>query len=424
MEMETLKTDVANMNEFEFTNWIEETFLDGLNKIQICEYFKKLYDEVNKINKTLRVTSIAARTGEISRNPQLHGFLFEKLHVYIFNAKAALAHKNFRAYVLPIDGGGFGKNSVDISIRELGTNKILRNYQAKCCANAEAAIKAFEHGDYRNQRYLVCEGQVEDVKKACSSYKSVVDCIEYDGISSNPLNYSKVKEMQYAMQSGDFSNVDLSMYNRREMIKAGLMAVGESLAIDALFRGVSLAVKHLFLHTETGFKEDFLYEVKELGWDAVKLALSAELNTEIGLKKEYLPNFLKELPNEQIGTVSYIICGLFVDVLRAGCGYATGEYSEVEAYAQVIRSVIKNVCALVGGGVAGLLTEGTGTVWGSVFGGVLGELLVNKIGQERLEKAAQGCIALKDKGKEIYLSSIEKISEFMGKEKQVVLEGI
>lgn len=422
MEMETLKTDVANMNELEFANWIEETFLDGFNKIQICEYFKKIYDEVNNINKMLRETSIAARTGEISRNPQLHGFLFEKLHVYIFNAKATLAHKNFRAYVLPIDGGGFGKNSVDLSIRENG--KIMRNYQGKCCMNAEASIKAFAHGDYRNQRYLVCEGQVEDVKKACSSYKTVVDCIEYDGISSKPLNYSQVKEMQYALQSGDFTNVDLSIFTRKEMILMGIDAVGKSIVIDALFRIASLTVRHVFLHTETGLKEDILHEAKELGWDAAKLALSVELNTEIGLKNKYIPNFLKELPNEQIGMVSYGICGLFVDVLRAGCGYATGQYSEVEAYAQVIRSVIKNVCALVGGGVAGLLTEGTGTVWGSVFGGVLGELLVNKIGQERLEKAAQGCIALKDKGKEIYLSSIEKISEFIGKEKQVVLEGI
>lgn len=422
--MEFIKTDVIGMHELEFAEWIEQTFLEGLSKIQICAYFKNLSDNVDHINKILRETSIAERTGEISRNPQLHGFLFEKLHAYTFNAKAALAHKNFRAYVLPIDGGGFGKNSVDISIRELGTNKILRNYQAKCCVNADATIKAFEHGDYHNQRYLVCKNQVEEVKKSCSSCKSVIDCIEYDGISSTPQKYSQVKEIQNAMQSGDFSNVDLSMWSNKELALIGIECVGKTVAVDAIFRAVFLFIDHALLHTEIGMKEDIIYNAKELGWDAVKATLIESLIVAIGKKSKYVPDFLKNLPADQVGPVSYAICGLIVDVIRVGYGYSAGDYSEVEAYAQVIRSLIKNVCTLAGGGVAGFFTEGAGTILGSLAGGILGEIIVNKIGEEKLEKAAQGCIVLKNKVKEIYVNGVENLQELIGKQSSFDLEVI
>lgn len=423
--MEKLENDGIDMDELDFAEEIKRTFLNGLNQIQICEYFKKLNDNVININKILRETSIASRTGEISRNPQLHGFLFEKLHVYTFNAKAALAHKNFRAYVLPVDGGGFGKNSVDISIRELGTNKVLRNYQAKCCKDVESTVKAFEQGNYRNQRYLVCKNQVEDVKQLSSSGKSVGDFIEYDGIRSTPQKYSEVKEIQYALQSGDFENVDLSMWSAQELTLMGIEAVGKEVCVDAILRVVILVINHALLHTKTGIQEDIVFNAKELGWDAVKCFINTGLKSVIGTKAKYLPDFLKNVSADQIRIITCVSSELLVDVVRAGYNYHVGKYSDVEASTLIVRSVIKGVCALTGAAIAGVFTEGVGVEVGRILGEMLGEVILYEIGQERLEKAVQGCIALGNKGKEIYQIGIDEINKlFTTKEKVVVMEGI
>ena len=416
--------DVLTHDELELANWIEKNFLDGMNKTQICSYFMDLQNKVEKINIALRESSLAISTGVISKNPQLHGFLFEKIHVYTFNVKAALAHKNFRAFVLPIDGGGFGKNSVDIVIKNTKTGKILKKYQAKCCATAEATIQAFLHGNYRNQRYLVAKGQVDDVKKACSASKSVTDSIAYGGISSTPQQYSKVKEIQNALQSGDFSKIDLSMFTNKELILVGVQHVGKTVAVDAIFRTLLIAFDQVVLGSNKNVKDEIKENVAEVAWDAPKLGCTDAVSMAFAKNVEKLPELLQKIPKDQITPVSYELCSVVIDVIRVGLMYSNGECSEIEAYSKVIQSVIKTACAITGGAIAGALSEGSLSVVGSIVGRICGEVIVAKIGDENFIKAAKGIKALKDNVVEYITCGTEKLEQLVNSLPELELEGI
>ena len=423
------KVDVFSLSERDFTLWLENNVLNELNKVQMCSYFYKVQSTIDDINRLLRRTSLAASTGEISRNPQLHGFLFEKLHAYTFNARAILAGKDFRAFVLPVDGGGFGKNSVDLAIYkiDINGNKIghpLKVFQAKCCINPAATIKAFFDGDYRNQRLLVPNGQVAEVKAGCSASKTVTDIIEYDGIASTPQKYSDAKEIQNALLSGDFENIDWSMYSNSDLVSIGVQSVGKTVAVDALFRTVSVIVEHTILDSENSIKNDIKTNAKELGWDAAKAGVAEALSLAIAKKSEYVPKFLLELPNDMVAPVTFEIGSVVVDAVRAGYGYATGEYSEAEAYSRVIQSVIKSACAIGGGAIAGALSDGSLTIVGSVGGSLVGEAIVLAIGQDNFLKAAQGCIYLKNGAKNLVIEGKDNLLSLVEKEKNVLMEGI
>lgn len=419
------ENNVLEMDTLEFAKWIEKKFLEGLNKAQICNYFWKLQDTVQNINNMMMEDSIAKRTGEISRNPQLHGFLFEKLHVYMFNVRATWLHKDFRAYELPVDGGAYGKNSVDIGIYRIDKNgqkigNALRKYQGKCCQNADATITAIKSGDYRNQRLLVPENQIEKVKEGCSAQKTVTDCIEYDGVKSTPLRYEKLKEMQNAMQSGDFNNVDLSMFRNQELIVMGVLGVGKQVAVDVLFRGIGTVVNHIILKSTDSLENDLKDNGKELLWDAAKHSVAEILQMEIGKQSKLLPEVLKDVPSDQIKPVSYIISEVLIDGIRIGYGYKTGEYSEVEAYAEAMKVIIKAACTLGGTIAAGAFTEGTAAPIGSVIGGITGDIIIKLIGEENLKVAANGCLELKEKAKEQIVSienNMEKLTQ-----KSMILE--
>lgn len=80
--------------------------------------------------------TIEIQGGNISRIPNLNGFIFERHHVKTFNLDAAQKGSPLRAEALESQG----KNSVDIVIRH--GRRIVKQFQAKFWQDAEAARKS------------------------------------------------------------------------------------------------------------------------------------------------------------------------------------------------------------------------------------------------------------------------------------------
>ena len=417
------RNEIYELDEEGFAEWIEKNIVESMSKSQICGYFRNIYYLIKKLNNDLYFNSIASSTGHISNNPNLHGFLFEKLHVYTFNVKAILAHKNFRAYILPIDGGGFGKNSVDISIRTIGSNKVLKNYQAKCCKDVLATINAILNGDYHNQRLLICNNQVDDVKKSFSSARTVADCIEYDGIRSTPQNYSDVKAIQNALQSGDFSSLDLNMFSNKELILMSLQGLGKVVVVDAILRGIITCIRQGLSLSNKTLADDLKNQAKELSWDALRAGITQGIVLSIGKNVNIIPSVIKEIPSDILNPAIYETVGIITDTIRAGLDYSNGKIEEVEAYEKIIRSVIVSACSISGGAIAGVITDGGMAIPGSIAGKLIGEVIVQHIGDENLEKAANGCIEIKNKIKGFAHQISEDIATIYEKNTNVLMEG-
>jgi hypothetical protein len=131
--------------------------------------------------------------GGINQQLHLDGFIAEQHHVDTFNMEAAAQGSPYRAEVLkPAPGETYGKNSVDIVIRD-GNGKIVKRYQSKYGSDAEATQGLFDKGDYRGQSKLVPEGQGKDIQGS-------TETIEHDGVKSKPLSKEEAKERQRQIQ--------------------------------------------------------------------------------------------------------------------------------------------------------------------------------------------------------------------------------
>ena len=130
----------------------------AMSALESAQYLQSLDDAVATANEQMFAT-IMTKGGAINQNPNLDGFISEQYHAQTFNLNAAAKGSKYRAEVLKPDGTGYGKNSVDLVIKDTATGKIVRRYQAKSYKDAQATEKAFAEGDYRGQQKLVPEDQ-------------------------------------------------------------------------------------------------------------------------------------------------------------------------------------------------------------------------------------------------------------------------
>ena len=382
--------EMIAMNDESFADSFIDHFSYTNNVNGVATFFGNLTNQISEANLEMFLTSLSNSTADISRNPSLSGFLFERYQAVIFNMRARLAGKPYRARVLePRPGETYAKNSVDIVIDRKNEKgewiKGVKKYQAKCCKNAEATIQAFEKGDYRNQRLLVCEEQVNDVKAACGKDKTVCSTISYDGVSSNPASYAKMKQLQNAIQNDNWESTDFSEFTTRDIVLAGIESLKAPVVID------------LFVRSCFGIAEKAIDDSKAWGeiisdislgtiTDATKMALSTAIKI-YGEKKA-----IEAIQKMTCGQV-YAIVDVIVNVSKQAVLLGEGKISVEEAAENVAKSLIVTAARL-GGGVAGGALGGlvglpqVGALAGSFIGGIIGE-----------------------KGFRLVLQGVEKISE-------------
>ena len=122
-------------------------------------------DQANKDNIDL----MYRRDGGINQSWHLDGFIAEQHHAESFNIEAAAQGSPYRAEVLkPAPGQTYGKNSVDIVIRD-GNGKIVKRYQSKYGTDAESTKELFEKGDYRGRESWFPKGKEKTSRTAQKS---------------------------------------------------------------------------------------------------------------------------------------------------------------------------------------------------------------------------------------------------------------
>lgn len=313
------------------------------NQTAIVKLFSDLQQNINRINTDLVTSSIASSTRAVNQNPQLHGFLFEEIHAAVFNMRARMAGKPYVAMVLkPRPGQTYAKNSIDILILNSKTHEKLQQYQLKCCATSDATIQAISNGDYHNQRLLVADGQAQDVKNAFPS-KTVTTHLEYDGITSNSVTYTKAKELQNAIQSGKWDAINWGEYSNKELFYAGVQSLKTPVLIDVLMRTVIGVGIKIAGHTEDSWSDILKKNVLGVLDDTTKLGITTAI--QISIKKGMAETVLAKLPSSEI----YAVVSLAIDTVKEIVMVAEGKQDITEAIDNIAKKTVVAAAQVAGG---------------------------------------------------------------------------
>lgn len=247
----------ASINEFcdnggTKEKWVAKKISEactGMEVAQFGEYLSNI-DEVLAQNNREMVMAILNKSGAISQNPNLHGFIAEQYHANAFNRNAVLQGSPLRAEVLRPEGQAYAKNSVDLLIKDMSQNgKVVERIQVKFGKDADATVRLLGKGDYRSQRALVPEGQRDAVAEKMPG-KTVIDKIGGDDktgdVASDPLSKKEALKMEErAQEKGRLPKKDTwNSYNTKELAyNIGRQAVYAGAGAAVLTAGIDTAAK-------------------------------------------------------------------------------------------------------------------------------------------------------------------------------------
>jgi len=351
----------------------------------VSQYATSIDSALATANNQLQ-NAVTTQSGNINQNPNLDGFIAEQHHANTFNLDAIAKGSPYRAKVCaPEQGTGYGKNSMDIGIYD-DTGKLVRRYQSKYGADAEATAKQFETGDYRGQRKLVPEGH----GGANSS-----EVIEIDGISSKPLSKETAKTMQnQAQQEQDIKQYEWNDTNRmviaQEIGKKALI----SAAFSAGFQGTRILGRRLWNNlmgkenppANEDLQEFFAASLGSAKNVGVQIAVSGALV--VAAKNGWI-SILKNTPAGRIADIAY------VGLENAKCLYklAKGELTAIEALDAMGNASCTAIGGLIGAANAGMVGAAIGTVLGpvgTVLGGFVGSVVGGIAGSTISDALYQG----------------------------------
>lgn len=313
-------------------------------------------DQANKDNIDLMYRA----DGGINQSWHLDGFIAEQHHAETFNIEAAAQGSPYRAEVLkPAPGETYGKNSVDIVIRD-GNGKIVKRYQSKYGADAESTKELFEKGDYRGQRKLVPEGQGKDIKNS-------TEVIEHEGVKSKPLSKEAAKERQRKIQKeqeakqyewNDVNSKAIARNIAQKAVVAAMLAVG--------FQGARVLGRRIW-NTLTGRTNNSIeQDAAEFAECALRSGATTGLTVAVSggmivvCKSGWLGEVLKRT---QAGQIANAVC-VGIENVKVLVDVASGKISGYEA----VDRAGDATCSLVGSLALGAEGASLGVSVGSAFG--------------------------------------------------------
>lgn len=364
-----------------------------MSAVESAKYLQDIDDAIKNANEAMLET-ITTKTGAPNLNMNLDGFIAEQYHVNSFNMNAqAKGSKLFAEVLKPKPGETYAKNSVDIVIKD-ASGKILKKYQAKYGATAEDTIRMIKNGDYRGQRLLVPEEQVDAVKKAFPD-KSVSSTIGEGKIESKPLLKEEAKEMQKKAQKGNFLDADWNDLVAKDIamgigrqagyacLQGAAIGVGISIA-SKVWNGEKIDSKEVI---ETAIVSGADFGIKTATAGALKLA------SEKGI--------LKLIPKGTKGSTFANIAFVAIENVKIGIKVFKGELSAkegLELMEQTTGSCIVGMAASAKGmaigasigtvfGLPGIAVGGfVGATVGYIAGSKLGEIVIK--GAQKIRSVA------------------------------------
>ena len=368
--------------------WVSDTLINScstMSAVQMGEYLSTI-DSVLTENNRLLAETIMTNSGTINQNKNLHGFIAEQLHVNSFNRNAALQGSDLRAFVLKPDGHGYGKNSVDIVVKD--NSRVVERYQAKFCKDTNATANAVLDGNYNNQRILVPKEQQQGVADKLST-KSVSAKIggnhKTESVTSDAISKKQALKLQERAQAKGTIKKDSwnSFSNKQLAMNVGKQVVFASVGSAALAVGIDTAVKAL--RGEKITPSEVAKVAVTVGADTgAKTAMAAALK--IGTEKGLLAMIPKGVSGFSVAAVACVA----VENIKVAYKVAKGEMTVMQgldAMGRVTCSTIGGIIGSIEGGYAGgilgfvfLASNPVGLAIGAIAGMVLGSAAGAKIG--------------------------------------------
>ena len=395
----SLKKAMANGRSKE--SWFESNLRKVNSHISVNEYgdyLSQLDSAINQANEAL-INEITNKSGNISMNPNLDGFIAEYNHVNSFNMEATLKGSEYRAEVLqPKPGETYGKNSIDIVIKD-GTGKIVRKYQSKYCKDSSATENAFKSGDYRGQRKLIPDEQDVD--------GGVIQIESPDGkIKSAKFSKEYVKQQQKEIQNGKYEPIDWNNYNSKDLA----LNIGKKVGKNA-FYGAGIAVGFNIAQKTIEDKEIEIEELVEIALKSgidigIKSAISGAIK--VGIEK----GLIKLIPKGTPAGVIANIVNIGIEYARTCKEVINGELTVKEAINEMEVNTVSMVFGIATaakgtsiGGAIGSIFGPIGTVIGGFIGGTVGYMAGSEFGKDVI----RGSQKLRKVTKEIITNTINTV---------------
>lgn len=336
-------------------------------------YVDNVNSAIGKSNEEI-LSALTTKTGEISQNPNLDGFIFEEHHAGTFNIDAAVKEENYYAKALkPELGETYGKNSVDMTIED--SSKIVRKYQAKAYKNANETAKSFydrQQGyKYKFQSKLVPSDQTGEIPNS-------VDKLKFGEVESKNISKEEIKNIQEKYQSGDKEAVKFNFEK-----DVDTLAISKQLGKQAVINGTMGIGIGMALDVGTKLVSGEEVEVAEVIEAGVKTGTSMGLSTavaggiRVAVEKNVVPKVLTGVlaNNNIVGAIA----ASSMDIIGTAFKLGSGEISLGEATKRVGTSVgsaygaiVASNAGFIGGmAVAGAIGLGTLGVAGAVVGGAV-----------------------------------------------------
>ena len=307
-------------------------------------YVDNVNSAIGKSNEEI-LSALTTKTGEISQNPNLDGFIFEERHAGTFNIDAAVKEKNYYAKALkPEIGEIYGKNSIDMTIEDSG--KIVRKYQAKAYKNANETAKSFydrQQGyKYKFQSKLVPSDQTGDIPNS-------VDKMKFGEVESKNISKEEIKNIQEKYQSGDKEAVKFSFEK-----DVDALAISKQLGKQAVINGTMGVGIGMATNVVTKIVSGEEVEVAEVIEAGVKTGTSMGLSTavaggiRVAVEKNVLPKVLSKIlsSNSVIGAIA----GASMDIIGTAFKLGSGEISLGEATRNIGKSIGSAYGAIIASG--------------------------------------------------------------------------
>jgi hypothetical protein len=337
----------------------------------VTAYAKTIDSAIETANRN-NWDTITRMDGQINQSPNLDGFIAEHHHANTFNIDAAAKGGRLRAEVLkPAAGEAYGKNSVDIVIRD-ENGKIVNRYQSKYGADAQASEGLFGKGDYRGQQKLVPEGQSDGIEG------KTTETIEAEGVSSKPLSKEEAKELQRQAQE----KYEAKLYEWRD---GNRMAVARHIGKQALlgacitagFQGSRILGRRIW-NRLTGkanrsasddLREFFESSITSAANTGVQVAVSGGLL--VACRNGWLGAALKNAPAGHVANIAMV----GMEGAKALYKFAKGEITGEETLDAIGRAAVVTVTSVAAATEAAALGASIGAVLGPVgatVGGFVG----------------------------------------------------
>ena len=364
-------------------SWLASKLTEAARNMTVAEsakYLQGLDDAVKKANEEMLAT-ITTKAGLPNQNMNLDGFIAEQSHANSFNLNAQANGSTLHAEVLkPKPGQTYQKNSVDIVVKD-ASGKIVERYQAKYGATAEDTIRMIKEGDYRGQRLLVPEDQVEAVQKAFPDRK-VSSTIGDGKVKSKPLTKEEAKKLQEQAQKGNFMEADWNEYKLADIAKGvakqTCLASVQSAAISS---GIMVASKIIQGDKIKG--EEVLETAIKSGADVgVKTAVAGGLK--VAVEKGVIKSIPKGVPGATYANIAFVA----VENAKVLGKVASGELTVKEGLMTMERTTGACVAGIAGstkgaaiGATLGTVLGPVGTAIGGFVGGCIGYMAGSKVGE-------------------------------------------